>query len=264
MSESHRSEKSNQHLNITNLQKTYDNGTHALKGVSFDVRRGEFLGIIGLSGSGKSTLLRCMNGLVKPTSGSIVFDGREVTDLTGSELRSYRQKIGMVFQHFNLIGRKSVLTNVCSGRLGSTPTLQSIFESFATKDVERAHELLKLVGLYDKRGIRADQLSGGQQQRVAIARTLMQDPEILLADEPVASLDPATSHTVMSHLEMANKKFGKTIVCNLHFLSLVRQYTTRVIALRGGELVFEGSPKEITEQWFREIYGEDAREVEIH
>lgn len=248
-------------LEIRGLEKIYDNGVHALKNVSFSVDPGEFLVVIGLSGSGKSTLLRCINRLVEPTSGEILFHGVDVAQLGPRDLRRTRRQIGMIFQHFNLVKRKSVLTNVLSGRLADTPTLSSVAGRFSAVDRERAMQCLDLVGLRDKAKQRADELSGGQQQRVAIARTLLQDPEILLADEPVASLDPATSHSVMRYLADANKKLGKTILCNLHFLSLVRAYGTRVIALKGGELVFEGSPDQIDEAWFRRIYGEDAEEV---
>ena len=251
-------------LSVDRLEKTYDNGVRALKGVSFKVNKGEFLGIIGLSGSGKSTLLRCINRLIDPTDGSVKFHGTEMVGLSTKELRKERQKIGMIFQHFNLIGRKSVLTNVMTGKLGRIPTLTSILGTFTAEDKAQAMQYLKIVGLEEKAHIRADELSGGQKQRVAIARSLMQNPDILLADEPVASLDPATSHSVMQYLERANKELGTTILCNLHFLSLVRQYTTRVIALKGGEVVFRGKPDQITEDWFRQIYGEEAVEVEIH
>lgn len=250
-------------LEAKNLHKVYDNGVYALRGVSVSVRRGEFLAIIGLSGSGKSTLLRCFNRLVEPTSGTVHLNGQDITKIAQGPLRRARQHIAMIFQHFNLVKRKSVLTNVMTGKLGSLPTLASILERFSKSDTDRALEKLDIVGLSAKAKNRADELSGGQQQRVAIARALMQDPDILLADEPVASLDPATSHSVMKYLETANKKFGKTIVCNLHFLSLVRQYATRVIALKQGVVVYEGSPQDITEEWFRNIYGDEAVEVQI-
>jgi phosphonate transport system ATP-binding protein len=250
-------------LEIRGLEKIYDNGVHALRNVSFAVERGEFLVVIGLSGSGKSTLLRCINRLVEPTSGSILFQGLDLTLLDAGALRQARREIGMIFQQFNLVKRKSVLTNVLTGRLAETPTWVSLTGRFSSADRERALHCLDLVGLREAADQRADQLSGGQQQRVAIARTLLQDPQILLADEPVASLDPATSHSVMRYLADANQKMGKTILCNLHFLSLVRAYATRVIALKAGELVFEGRPDQIDEGWFRRIYGEDAREVRI-
>lgn len=250
-------------LQVNNLSKVYDNGVQALKGVSFEVEKGEFLAVIGLSGSGKSTLIRCLNRLIDPTGGEIYFHGNDVTRVAGRELRDLRRRMGMVFQQFNLIKRHTVLKNVLSGRLAYTSTFKSIFGLFTPKDREHAKKYLEVVGLEDKTNVRADDLSGGQQQRVAIARTLMQNPDLILADEPVASLDPATSHSIMDHLEESNKKFGRTVICNLHFLSLVRRYATRVIALRGGEIVFRGNPSEIDDQWFKDIYGEEAKEVKI-
>jgi phosphonate transport system ATP-binding protein len=250
-------------LKVEGLTKVYDNGVVALDNVSFTVERGEFLGVIGLSGSGKSTLLRCLNRLVEPSSGRVILDGVDLTSLDVPSLRDQRRRIGMVFQHFNLVKRKSVLVNVLTGKLARHGTLASVMGRFSDADREKAMQCLEIVGLADRARVRASELSGGQQQRVAIARSLMQGPELLLADEPVASLDPATSHSVMDHLERANKELGQTILCNLHFLSLVRRYTTRVIALKGGELVFEGGPEEIDEDWFKRIYGEQAREVGI-
>lgn len=251
-------------LKVQNLVKTYPNGTQALKGVDIEAKKGEFLVIIGLSGSGKSTFLRCVNRLVDPTSGSIDFNGEEVTELSGRSLRQVRGRIGMIFQHFNLIPRRTVLANVLSGSLARTGTLASIFGMYSSEDKEKAKKYLKIVGLEGRDNHRADNLSGGQQQRVAIARALMQDPDILLADEPVASLDPATSHSVMQYLKKVNEELGVTIICNLHFLSLVREYASRVVALKGGEVVFEGSPDLITQEWFHKIYGEDAVEVTIN
>lgn len=256
-------------LSIKDLKKTYPNGVQALKGVSFDVKKGEFLVVIGLSGSGKSTMLRCINRLHQPTSGDVVFnDGTTEKDLAKiekpSEIKWLRQNVGMIFQHFNLIPRHSVLSNVLMGKLSKTSTLKSLFGIFSDEDVAEAMKYLKLVGIADKAHIRADQLSGGQQQRVAIARALTQNPQILLADEPVASLDPATCHVVMDYLRKVNQELGITIICNLHFLSLVRQYATRVVALKGGELVYEGDPKSIDEAWFEKIYGAGAKEVHIN
>ncbi len=250
-------------LEVKKLHKIYNNGTHALKGVSFSVQPGEFLVIIGLSGSGKSTLLRCINRLVEPTSGTVSFLGKDITHVKGEELRKVKSQIGMVFQHFNLIKRRSVLTNVLSGKLGSLSTLNSILERFDKQTTDEAYRSLETVGITEKAKIRADSLSGGQQQRVAIARSLMQNPKLLLADEPVASLDPATSNSVMHYFEKINKDLGTTVICNLHFLSLVRKYATRVIALKAGEIIYEGLPGEIDETWFRTIYGEEAEEVEI-
>lgn len=251
-------------LSVRNLKKTYDNGTQALKGVSFDVQKGEFLVIIGLSGSGKSTLLRCINRLHDPTSGEIIFQNTDIAKVQGQEMRSMRKKIGMIFQHFNLIPRHTVMSNVLMGKLGGMSSWKSLFGLFSEDDKAKAMEYLKLVGIKEKANLRADNLSGGQQQRVAIARALTQGPEVLLADEPVASLDPATCHTVMDYLKKVNQELGITIICNLHFLSLVRQYATRVIALKAGEIVYEGKPQDITDAWFEKIYGEGAKEVHIN
>lgn len=251
-------------LSVRNLNVIYPNGVHALKNVSFDVMPGEFLVVIGLSGSGKSSLLRCINHLNVATSGEIIFKGQDITKVAGGEERTLRQKVAMIFQSFNLVGRHSVLSNVLMGKLSQTSSLKSVFGMFSEEDKKKAAHYLNLVGISEKARIRADQLSGGQQQRVAIARALLQEPEILLADEPVASLDPATCHVVMDYLEKVNKELGITIVCNLHFLSLVRRYATRVIALKAGELVYSGRPQEIDEKWFSQIYGEAAREVHVN
>lgn len=250
-------------LTVRGLGKTYPNGTQALRGVNFSVREGEFLVVIGLSGSGKTTLLRCLNRLIDPSEGEIVFQNRHVENLKGADQLAVRKDIAMIFQQFNLVPRLSALTNVLTGQLASLPTWKSLFGRFTPTQKEEALELLKLVGIAEKARLRADQLSGGQQQRVAIARALFQKPKLLLADEPVASLDPATSHSVMDYLRKANRDLGITVICNLHFLSLVREYATRVIALKGGELVFEGSPSEINREWFKKIYGEEARDVGI-
>jgi phosphonate transport system ATP-binding protein len=254
-------------LKIENLTKVYDDGTRALHNVSLEIPDGQFLVIIGLSGSGKSTLLRCINGLIKPTSGRIWLDGEEVTAATPAQMRRIRLKIGMIFQHFNLVRRSSVMTNVLSGRLGYKNTLSSLFHRFSREEYALANHNLQRVGIPEKAWTRADQLSGGQQQRVGIARALMQGPRYMLADEPVASLDPATSHSVMKYLEKINDEDGITVICNLHFLSLARRYADRVIALRndgeGGQIVFDGPAAEIDERKFKEIYGEDSVEVEI-
>ena len=250
-------------LVIEHLTKTYPNGTRALDDISLTVERGEFVALIGLSGSGKSTLLRCIDRLVEPSSGRIVFDGQDVTAARGGDLRRIRRQMGMIFQHFNLVRRTSVFSNALSGRLGYRSTAATVSGRASKKDVELAFQNLQRVGILDKTYQRADALSGGQQQRVGIARALMQQPRLMLADEPVASLDPATSHSVMKYLEEINKKDGITVLCSLHFLSLARRYGTRVLALKGGRVVFDGSPAQIDEGRFKEIYGEDAIEVEI-
>jgi phosphonate transport system ATP-binding protein len=250
-------------VSIKDLVMTYPSGTRALDGVSLDIGRGEFVVLIGLSGSGKSTLLRCINRLVDPTSGVIVFDGLDVTAADRVAIRRVRRRIGMIFQQFNLVRRSSVFSNVLSGRLGYRSTWRTIASRPSSSDVAAAFENLGRVGIADRAFNRADALSGGQQQRVGIARALMQKPELMLADEPVASLDPATSHSVMKYLEQINKKDGITVICSLHFLSLARRYGTRVVALKAGKVAFDGKPGAIDERRFKEIYGEDAEEVEI-
>jgi len=250
-------------LRVERLTKIYPGGVQALWDVSFEVQRGEFLVIVGLSGSGKSTLLRCINRLVEPTSGRIYVDGVDVTALDPEGLRRLRREIGMIFQQFNLVKRMDVLTNVLCGSLGYVPPVWSLVNYWPPEVRRKALQNLERVGIADKAYVRADQLSGGQQQRVGIARALMQEPKIILADEPVASLDPATSHSVLRYVEELNRKEGITVLCSLHFLSLARRYGTRVIALREGRIVFDGHPAEIDERRFREIYGEDAVEVEI-
>lgn len=247
-------------LQIQNLSKTYPNGTQALKNVSFDVKDGEFLVVIGLSGSGKSTLLRCINRLIDPTEGKILWDDVDITTASPAELRRIRRKIGMVFQQFNLVKRSSVLTNVLSGRLGYVNPWMSLIGLWPLEEKRRALEALERVGIADKAASRADALSGGQQQRVGIARALMQDPKLILADEPVASLDPVLSHSILQYLEQLNKE-GITVICSLHFLDLVHRYATRVVALKDGVKVFEGTAQEIDRAKFKEIYGEEAQEV---
>jgi phosphonate transport system ATP-binding protein len=250
-------------LKIENLTKIYDNEVVALDNISFEIPDGQFLVVIGLSGSGKSTLLRCINRLVEPTEGRIIWNGVDVTAADDDDLRQIRRSIGMIFQHFNLVKRSKVITNVLSGRLGYTNPAWSLIDRFSSADRQMALEKLDRVGIREKAYNRADELSGGQQQRVGIARALMQDPKLMLADEPVASLDPATSHSVMKYLEVLNKEDGIMILCSLHFLSLARAYADRIIALKDGKLVFDGLPAEIDEERFRAIYGEEAIRVEI-
>ena len=250
-------------LEVRNLAKVFPNGNRALDGISVTIPDGQFVVVIGLSGAGKSTFLRCINRLVEPTSGQVILDGEDVTAASANRLRPIRQQIGMIFQQFNLIRRESVLVNVLAGALGSVNLLQSLAGYWPPGQVARAMANLGRVGIAEKAYQRADTLSGGQQQRVAIARTLMQEPRLLLADEPVASLDPATSHSVMRYVEQINKEDGITVICNLHFLSLARRYADRVLAFRAGQLVADLPPAAIDEARFREIYGEDAVEVEI-
>lgn len=250
-------------LEIERLHKQYAGGTHALKGVDLTIREGEFVILLGLSGSGKSTLLRCLNRLIEPTSGSIMFLGQDVATASAQDLRKIRRKIGMIFQQFNLIKNLSSLTNVLSGKLGYLSLGKSLFPASNKTDAAEALGHLKRVGLAEFARQKTRNLSGGQQQRVAIARALMQHPQLILADEPVASLDPATADSVMRHLGELNRQENMTVICSLHFLSLARKYGTRVVALKDGQVVFDGLPHEIDEARFKEIYGEDAQEVEI-
>lgn len=251
-------------FSIQKLSKVYPGGIQGLKGISFDVQKGEFIAVIGLSGSGKSTLLRCLNRLHESTGGKIYFNGIDTAELKSSqEVRALRQKIAMVFQYFNLIPRHTVLSNVLVGQLATTSTLKSLFGIFSRSDKDDAMNCLRQVGIDNKAHVRADQLSGGQQQRVAIARALAQKPKVILADEPVASLDPATCNVVMDYLKKINQELGITVICNLHFLSLVRQYATRVIALKNGELIYDGDPQKIDTVMFEKIYGEGSQEVHI-
>jgi phosphonate transport system ATP-binding protein len=250
-------------LRVENLTKVFPDGTVALKDVSFEVKDGEFLAVIGLSGSGKSTLLRCINRLIDPTDGRVVWDETDITAAQGKELRYIRRQIGMVFQQFNLVKRSSVMTNVLSGRLGYAHPWWSLLHRFSAQDHQRAIAALERVGIADKADNRADQLSGGQQQRVGIARALMQEPRLMLADEPVASLDPVLAHSILQYLELLNRQDGITVLCSLHFLDLVHRYATRVIGLKDGGVVFDGLPSELTRERFKEVYGEEAEMVTV-
>jgi phosphonate transport system ATP-binding protein len=250
-------------LKVENLTKIFPDGTEAVRNVSFEVKDGEFLAVIGLSGSGKSTLLRCINRLIDPTTGRVVWNDRDITAAQGAELRHIRRQIGMIFQQFNLVRRSSVMTNVLSGRLGYANPWWSLVHRFSASDRQHAMEALERVGIADKAENRADQLSGGQQQRVGIARALMQEPQLMLADEPVASLDPVLAHSILQYLELLNQQDGITVLCSLHFLDLVHRYATRVIGLKAGELVFDGLPSELTRERFKEVYGEEAEMVSV-
>lgn len=248
-------------LEIRNLTKIYPGNVLALDNVSFKVNDGEFLAVIGLSGSGKSTLLRCINRLVEPTEGEILWNGVNIVEASQGELLRIRRKIGMVFQHFNLVTRSKVLTNVLAGRLGYVNPAFSLINRFSAEDIAMAMSQLERVGITDQAHKRADELSGGQQQRVGIARAMVQEPEIILADEPVASLDPVLAHSIMQYLESINKEDGVMILCSLHFLDLVHRYADRAIALNEGVLMFDGAPQDIDDDKFKEIYGKEAERV---
>ncbi|NEW89376.1 MULTISPECIES: phosphonate ABC transporter ATP-binding protein [Rhodopseudomonas] len=233
----------------------------AVDDASFSVERGSFVGVIGRSGAGKSTLLRMLNRLAEPSEGRILFEGVDVTALQGRELRQWRARSAMIFQQFNLIGRLDVLTNVLMGRLSEVPSWRSLVQMWPEQDRALAISALDQFDMASYAAQRADQLSGGQQQRVAIARALVQQPDIVLADEPIASLDPRNTKIVMDALLRINKHFGITVLCNLHSLDLARSYCDRLIGMASGRVVFDGAPAALTDQIARELYDLEADEV---
>lgn len=239
-------------IKIRGLTKRYGE-FDALKGIDLDVAPGEFLVVLGPSGAGKSTLLRCINRLAEPTAGDIHLDGRLVTPDAAS-LRKLRRQVAMIFQHYNVVPRLSVQKNVLTGRLGAMPSVLSWLQIFPRKDIEIARECLRRVELEEKAELRTDTLSGGQKQRVGIARALAQQPKIILADEPVASLDPKTSRTVLTYLKQASRELGITVVCNLHQIEYAREFGERIVGVSAGRIVFEGGPAELTEPVLRRIY----------
>ncbi len=247
-------------IELRNVTKRYSNGTTGLSNINLTIHRGEFVVIVGLSGAGKSTLLRSINRLHEITDGDIRIDNKSITAAKGSELRRIRRDIGMIFQSFNLVKRSSVLRNVLAGRVGYHSTLRTILGLFPEEDMDLAFRALDRVNILEKAYARADELSGGQQQRVAIARVLAQEARIVLADEPVASLDPLTTKQVMDDLQRINQELGITTIVNLHDVDLARKYATRVIGLRDGEIVFDGPVQEATEERFIGIYGRSLRE----
>ena len=233
----------------------------AVDNASFSIAPGGFVGIIGRSGAGKSTLLRMINRLTEPSEGRILFEGVDVTALRGKELRQWRARSAMIFQQFNLVGRLDVLTNVLMGRLADIPSWRSLTQLWPEADKALAMSALEQFDMASLAAQRADQLSGGQQQRVAIARALVQNPDIILADEPIASLDPRNTRVVMDALLRINKHFGITVVCNLHSLDTARAYCDRLVGMAQGKVVFDGAPQTLTDDVARELYGLDAGEV---
>ncbi len=247
-------------IEFKNVSKTYPNGFQALKNINLKIEKGEFAVIVGLSGAGKSTLLRSINRLNEITEGEILIDGKSITHAKGSSLRRIRRNIGMIFQSFNLVKRSTVLRNVLSGRVGYHSTLRTILGLFPKEDENLAFDALDRVNILDKAYTRADQLSGGQQQRVSIARALAQEAKIILADEPVASLDPLTTKQVMDDLKRINQELGITTIVNLHHVELAREYATRIIGMRAGEIVYDGMATEAKEEIFFEIYGREGKD----
>ncbi len=241
-------------LKIDRLSKTYENGTAALREVSFSVEAGEFVVVLGKSGSGKSTLMRCINRLVEPSSGKIFLDEDDVTDAPAGRLRELRKKMGMIFQQYNLIPRYSVQSNALMGRLASTSSVASMMNCFSDEDVARSRQVLDRLGLVDKYSHRSEELSGGQQQRVGLARALMQGPELILADEPVSSLDPASSRQIMELLAEFNERDGVTLLCNLHLPALAREFGSRILALSEGRIVYDGPAGDLSENELCALY----------
>lgn len=241
-------------IEIRDVSKVYKNGTHAMNHINLTINDGDYLCIIGLSGAGKSTLLRSINRLNEISEGEILIDGKSLTKANKKELRGIRTHIGLISQQFNLVKRSTVQKNILSGKLGTYSTFNSIFGLFSKEDYAKVNEVLEKVGLQDKLQSRCDELSGGQQQRVCIARTLFQDASIILADEPVASLDPVTSNKVLTDLKMINETMGRTVIVNIHSVELAKHYATRIIGLQDGNLVFDGTPAELTDEKLKEIY----------
>jgi len=250
-------------IEFKNVSKIYPNGTVGLNNINLTINKGEFVVIVGLSGAGKSTLLRSINRLHEITSGEIFINGKSITRAKGKELYRMRRDIGMIFQNFNLVKRSTVIRNVLSGRVGYHSTLRMLLGLFPKHDKELALKALERVNILDKAYHRADQLSGGQQQRVSIARALAQEAKIILADEPVASLDPITTKQVMDDLKKINQELGITIVVNLHFIDLAREYATRIIGLRVGEIVFDDSVAKATDETFNKIYGNPLEKQDV-
>lgn len=251
-------------IQFKNVGKTYPNGVEALKDVSLEIKQGEFVAVIGLSGAGKSTLIKLVNKMHEVTKGDLIVNGVAVdAQLKGKDLRKFRRKIGMVFQSFNLIGRTSVIRNVLAARVAEMNVFQSLFGLYTEEDKIIALEALDKVGILEKAYTRADQLSGGQQQRVALARTIAQNPDIILADEPVASLDPITANQVMKDFERINKDLNITVVANMHHVDMALKYAKRVIGIRGGEIIFDGPSSLVNEALLKDIYGRDITDEDI-
>ena len=246
-------------IKFENVSVTYPGGVEALKDLDLTINDGEFVIIVGLSGAGKSTLLRTTNGLVMPTNGEVLVDEKKITTANKKELKEIRSNIGMIFQTFNLVNRTTVLKNVLTGRLNAVSTLRSTFGIWPNEDKDIAFKSLQQVEILEKAYVRASNLSGGQQQRVGIARALAQQPNVMLADEPVASLDPVTSRVVMKYLKKINEDLGITTIVNLHFLDLAKEFGERLIGLRDGELVYDGKIADVSDEDFQNIYGRDIK-----
>lgn len=242
-------------IEFKEVEKRYPNGFEALKHINLTIDQGEFVAIIGLSGAGKSTLIRTINRMHDITDGTLTVDGVNVMELKGARLRQFRRNIGMIFQSFNLVTRTTVIKNVLTSRVPELPFWRALLGAYPRKDKLEALEALDKVGILDKAFVRADQLSGGQQQRVALARTLAQNPKIILADEPVASLDPVTAKQVMDDFRRINREMNISVLINIHHVDLALQYADRVIGIKAGEVVYDGPASEVNEAVLAEVYG---------
>lgn len=250
-------------LELKNVTKYYNSTAPALAGVSFAVRKGEFVSIIGPSGAGKSTLLRCINRMIEVTGGEIYFDGVMSSKVKKKDLRKLRTKIGMIFQHYNLVDRLTVIENVLHGRLGYKSTMAGVLGRYSREEKMQAYGVIQFLGLHDQVYQRCDQLSGGQKQRVGIARALVQNPKMILCDEPIASLDPNASRIIMDHLKNVATQMGITMIVNLHQVNVALKYADRIIGVNQGRIVFDGSPNELTDGRIADIYGSESGELII-
>ena len=248
-------------LEFQHVSKVYNNTTKALDDLSFSVKEGEFLSIIGPSGAGKSTILRCINRLVDATDGKIIYDGKDIMHINKRQLRNVRTKTGMIFQHYNLVDRLSVMENVLHGRLGQKSTFSGMIGHYSESEKEQAFAILEELGLAEQAYKRCDALSGGQKQRVGIARAIMQQPKLILCDEPIASLDPKASKTIMDHLAQINQSMQITCIVNLHQVDVAMKYSQRILGIAAGKLVFDGAPSELTQEKIHEIYQSNAKDL---
>lgn len=248
---------------LKDVTKRYDNGVLGLDNINLEIKDGEFVAIIGSSGAGKSSLLRVINRLIDVSQGEVVINGESISQASNKDLRRIRRNIGMIFQQFNLIKKHTVQRNVIAGRLGYYNNFQTLLGLYSKEDYERVRQALIMVGLEDKLKERTDSLSGGQQQRVSIARTIVQEAEIILADEPVSALDPVIASQIMNDFKKLNQDFNKTIIMNLHSIDLARKYATRIIGMKQGKIVFDGSVEEASDMRLKEIYGATVYSTEI-
>lgn len=248
-------------LEFQHVSKVYNNTTKALDDLSFSVKEGEFLSIIGPSGAGKSTILRCINRLVNATDGKIIYNGKDIMHINKRQLRNVRTKTGMIFQHYNLVDRLSVMENVLHGRLGQKSTFSGMVGHYSESEKEQAFAILEELGLAEQAYKRCDALSGGQKQRVGIARAIMQQPKLILCDEPIASLDPKASKTIMDHLAQINQSMQITCIVNLHQVDVAMKYSQRILGIAAGKLVFDGAPSELTQEKIHEIYQSNAKDL---